>query len=105
MIPINSGFKQTIDIIEKLLNLDSSLDDSIFKKTKFNQIDLENAYLVEDNKLDEIFKIKSDILITLGWLSIFIYIYFAFYNLLYVIVCSILISISLILSCFRYFNK
>ncbi len=94
-----------LNIIEKLLNINTSIEENFFKKTCFLDKDLEDSFLSEENKEKEKSWLKPDVLIIVGWVAIITYILIAYYSVLFFVSASFLFSISIILVFMKYFSK
>jgi hypothetical protein len=80
--------------ISSILNLNTEIDNTIFKDTKFVNKELEKLYLENKNKFSKEKIIVSNIVIFLGYIASTPYI-FTFYKLIYVFLFIVGITISL----------
>lgn len=91
--------------VEKMLNLNLKIDNSLMKFTRFVDEEVENKYKKEHELKDKYQKVLSDIILICGYLASIIYITFAFYKITFLVICLSCFAVSLILIVISYFIK
>jgi hypothetical protein len=94
--------------IATILNLNTEIDNSIIKGTSFVDKELETLYQKSNFTTSNIKNIVSNLIIFLGYIASFPYIFFAFYRLSYVILFvtgAVISSISLLIAMIKNDQK
>lgn len=85
------------EFIENLLNINLSFTKNLLIPTKFNNEKLEEIFKNYEDNYSDIQILISNIIIIIGYLSSFLYIYIAFHRVEFLIICFICLSLTIIL--------
>ncbi len=91
--------------IENFLHPNLNIDISLIKFTRFIDDEIETKFQKDREIKDRYQKILADIILILGFVASIIYIIFAFYKVLFLVICLICFLIDITLIICSYFTK
>ena len=97
--------KRYHEFLEKIMNINLTVDDNLLGFTKFHDKNIEEEFQNDNVKKEKFQRILGNVILLCGYLASFIYIFLAFYKLLFLIICGSCFILTVILMIISNFIK